>query len=358
MLAGDRRMREEEAKRVAIELAKGTFPTPVAVVEALNMLGPSMRPVAIRAHKFWKERKIRTGFSALVAALHDAHLGFAQAEMALTSYAGRREDYAQHVAHTVRNPAQKELLAFTAAMQGLHDTVKEHLMVARRDIAGPLRGALNAFTKAEVYPFMKCLRNNLLHGQVSVPSTVVTRASGGIWGAIKFDADELLAFGDWREPAATRYLQARAKDGVVLSDSMRECVEAAKQFDKTVSDLLRVHATEAEADYYAIEDGYRRRGAAISYKIFLSSFAKGGGDGYAHLHRFFDDHEVREILRRPRNSVEQVEFMISLRAADVECDTDLRYMLYEIFGVTDAPKRPEAKTEIKAFSAFRTEQSD
>lgn len=50
--------------------------------------------------------------------------------------------------------------------------------------------------------------------------------------------------------------------------------------------------------------------------------------------------------------------MISLRAADVECDTDLRYMLYEIFGVTDAPKRPEAKTEIKAFSAFRTEQSD
>ena len=61
---------------------------------------------------------------------------------------------------------------------------------------------------------------------------------------------------------------------------------------------------------------------------------KGQGP-YEYLHRFFDPETVREILRRPQHSKEQADFIIAVKAAELDCDDDLRRWLHKIFEVAD-----------------------
>jgi hypothetical protein len=68
-------------------------------------------------------------------------------------------------------------------------------------------------------------------------------------------------------------------------------------------------------------------------KIALQPALANGTDPYQHLHRFFEPAAVRQILSRPRHSVEQVEHIISLKADQADCDDQLRSMLYKLFGV-------------------------
>ena len=58
-----------------------------------------------------------------------------------------------------------------------------------------------------------------------------------------------------------------------------------------------------------------------------------GNNPYEFLHRFFDPETLREILRRPSNSKEQVDFIMALKAAEIDWDDELRDMMCRIFGV-------------------------
>src|SRR5690606_33657588 len=101
---------------------------------------------------------------------------------------------------------------------------------------------------------------------------------------------------------------------------------------KNIEDLLARHKTEAEKDYYSIEDSYHRFASNLWAKLLVTQIGK-NKNPYDFLHRFFNEKEVREILRRPNNSKEQVEYIISLRSVETACDDELRKALYKLFQV-------------------------
>ena len=63
--------------------------------------------------------------------------------------------------------------------------------------------------------------------------------------------------------------------------------------------------------------------------------AEKGKDPYDYLHRFFEPEAVRVILRHPRHTKEQVDFMIALKSGELDWDNELRQMMYSVFGVAD-----------------------
>ena len=93
----------------------------------------------------------------------------------------------------------------------------------------------------------------------------------------------------------------------------------------------------AEKDFFEIKDSHKRILRRDLAKLTLSQMVHmvRNKDPYEYLHKFFDPATVREIMRRPWRSKEQVDFMIELKAAELECDDDLRRLFYECFGVAD-----------------------
>ena len=68
--------------------------------------------------------------------------------------------------------------------------------------------------------------------------------------------------------------------------------------------------------------------------ILIGQIGK-GKDPYDYLHYYFDAEEVREIMRLPKHSKEQVDFMIGLKGAEIDCNEELRNRLYCVFGVDE-----------------------
>ena len=85
-------------------------------------------------------------------------------------------------------------------------------------------------------------------------------------------------------------------------------------------------------DYRQIEDSHKRVSRRQQAKVLVGQVWD-GKDPYGQLHRFFDPEVLREILRYPRHSKEQVDFMIALKSGEIDCDDELRQTLYRVFGV-------------------------
>lgn len=332
----DRQEREDAA--IAEALESGAVPTPEPIVRKL--VWHVRRERLMRHHVFWKERKLRNGFDALVEASLLAHVDLVRAEATLTAYASRHGDFENHVAHTVENPAQKEVLAFCAAYVGTIDTLRR-IRKARAELAGDIDAIRIAATDKIEFRFLKELRNNLAHGEVTMPGWRVTtsfgKGSAGTVGAIDFSASELLAFGEWTADVRA-FLAEKDKDGFPISAVTAICAHGLSRFRADLALLFARNPSSAERDYFAIQDLGRRLLHRQSLKLFFRSIAERGIDPYPHLQKFFDAETVRSILRYPPHSAEQVEYIIKLKEADTQCDDDLRLILYKIFGVTPLPE--------------------
>ncbi len=58
-----------------------------------------------------------------------------------------------------------------------------------------------------------------------------------------------------------------------------------------------------------------------------------GKTPYGEIYRSFEPEVVRDILRYPRHSKEPVDFIVALKSVEVDCDEELRQMLYPLFGI-------------------------
>lgn len=332
----DRQRRESAAITRALD--SGTIPTPEPIVRKL--VWHVGREKLMRHHVYWKERKLRKGFDSLVEAALLAHLDLVRAEAALTAYASRHSGFEDHIAHTVENPAQKEVLAFCAAYVGTIDTLRR-IKKARAELAGDIDASRIAATDKVEFRFLKELRNNLAHGEVTMPGWRVTssfgKGSAGTVGAIDFSASELLAFGDWTADVRA-FLAQKKDDGFPVSEVTGICAHGLSRFRADLNLLFARNLSAAERDYWAINDLSRRLTHRQSYKIVLNGIAEKSIDPYPHLHRFFDQETTRSIMRYPAHSAEQVEYIIKLKEADSHCDDDLRLILYKIFGVIPLPE--------------------
>lgn len=338
----DAERRRVETDHAITVFKSGQLPTPDDVVRIVTWRVGEARQSLLRHHPFWKEQRLRAGFDALISAALAAHVDLTRAEAALSAFADSREEFQDHIDHTVSNPAQKEVMAFCAAYFGTVDTLRR-IKECRPDIASEIDATRSALTCGPVFGFMLDLRRNLSHGSVTVPGWSVTSDFKSASGAMFFDIPDLLAFGTWSAEVRP-FLAGVTEGGLRISTVTAECAKGLAKLRRDLHALYYRSRTAAEDDFHRLQDLYRRCSSRQWTKVFLSPHANKGTDPYPHLPRFFTKEEVREILRRPKHSAEQVELIIALRAPQTDCDDELRAMLYKLFKVAPA-RAPEASAD-------------
>ena len=181
--------------------------------------------------------------------------------------------------------------------------------------------------------FVQDLRNNLAHGSVVIPKWNIsyTYERQEFIGSMMYSKHELLGFGDWKEESF-KYVSDVADRMINLVDVVGEHYNLLNVFSQKIRDLFARNASGPERDFFEIEDSHKRTLRAQWATILISQIGK-DKDPYEYLHHYFDPGTVREILRLPRHSKKQVDFILSLKAAELECHDDLRDLLYEYFGV-------------------------
>ncbi|MBM6579865.1 hypothetical protein ILT44_06700 [Microvirga sp. BT689] len=329
LMARDAARRSARLEAAASALRLGEFPTSPELRKIIQSTVGRERQRLLQSHPFWTEMKLREGFKALVSAAYAALADICRHEAALTAYATDRGVFQQHVEYTVSNPAQKDVMAFCAAATGLIDTTRR-ILKRRPDIADEVSALIGRLFVDDLTAFVKDLRKNLSHGSVVVPGWMLQTDQTGTSGAMSFDSDELLAFGDW-SASARKYILSASDGRIRVSKVANLYHKKIQDFSVGLDDVFSQNVSASERDFYDLEDEYRMRGQGQWAKILADQVGR-GRDPYRYLHRFFKDEEVRAILRLPRHSKEQVDFIIALKGAEIRCDNALRDSLYRMFG--------------------------
>jgi hypothetical protein len=329
--AENQRDREHsDASEVIRHLSSGVLPTPEPIARILVWSSAQRRREMMRAHCYSKERQLRLGFDALVSSAQSAYRDLVRCEAALTAYAATSDDFQRHVDHTIEIPAQKEIMAFCAAYHGTFDTLRR-LKKARPDLADKIDDLRERNTNEAEFIFISDLRKNLSHGSVVVPGWSISSDFIETTGTMKFSGREIISFGEWK--AVSRSFIAQQDDTFSISKILAKCAYGLSVFRKELEALFASNRSDAEVDYFDLIDLIRKLASKNFIKAFLQGHVEAETDPYIHLWRFFDPETLREILRLPPRSVEQVEFIIALRAAETTCDDSLRALLYRLFRV-------------------------
>ena len=324
-------IRKDALRKTAIcELEKGNLPTPDNVRSIIDQFLGREREDILSHHLFWREYKLRQGLEALVYSAYAAYADVWRHDAALGPLSSWSEAFDAGVDHLVVHPSQKDVLAFCGATHGAIDTFRK-IIKKRPDIKDELTSVLQYYIKNNVCAFIKDLRKNLSHGDVVIPGWNVTYDGSTSSGAMVLNIEDLLRVGSW-DQHSKEYIYDFRNDGINVSIPVRDCFNILRSM---YNDTLRIFArniSKAEWDYFDIEDEYKRR-ASRQYAKILVKQAGQGKNPYDYLHRFFQPKEVREILRRPAYSKEQVDFMITLKSVEFDVDYELREALYDIFEV-------------------------
>lgn len=326
------RAREERIGQYAKpHLESGVLPTPDDVRDAINSLVGDARRKVLRHHAFWKERSLRKGLESLVHAAHRAYMDICRHDAALGALADSR-DLQDQVDHAVGYAAQKDVVAYCALAQGVRDTLVK-IRRLRSDIADDLSGIEGRMFRMDISQFVRELRNNVLHGRVLVPQWSVSflHESQRCTGSMRYSKEELTETGDWKAQSL-RFIRSSSGEQVRLTVVVQEHFTLLNDLRSKLEGLFARNTSPAEQDYWNIEDAHKRGLRRQWAKILVGQVGK-GKDPYDHLHRFFEPEVLREILRYPRNSKEQVDFIIALKSGEIDCDDELREVMYRAFGV-------------------------
>ena len=331
------RTREDRIEQyVRPHLESGALPTPDDVRNAINSLVGDRRQKILRYHRFWREHTLRQGLDSVVHAAHQASMDVCRHDAALGALADSA-DFQSHVDRAVGHSAQKDVVAYCALALGVRETLKG-IRKLRGDLAAELSEIGDRVFCADISEFVRKLRNNLLHGRVVVPRWSVSFPGEHrtATGSMIYSREELTASGDWNTPSLD-YMQSSTDEHLPLARVVREHFVLVSGLKSKVDDVFARTTSQAERDYWHIEDAHKRTIRKQWTNILVGQVGK-GKDPYDHLHRFFEPEVLREVLRRPRNSKEQVDFIIALKSAEIDWDDDLRETMYRVFGVThDSP---------------------
>lgn len=336
--------KKEEAENLAAidALKMGTIPTPPEIRATINCRTLDDRQEILSKHVYWKEMMLWEGFFAVTGSLHAAYTDICKHEAAVVPAYQSQYPARDHIEYTVSNPLQKDVMAFCAAAMGIVDTFRR-LRKRRTDIEDEVETLIATLFDNDLSAFIKALRNNLSHGSVTIPNWTVTHDKSGMSGSMNFQKGDLLRFGKWSN-AARKYIEQTEDDVVNIRKAAEEYSENVRKFVTALNTLKAQNVSAAEQDYYDIEDAYSRANGLTWMKIYVLQIGK-NRDPYDYIHRSFTAEEVRQILRLPRNSKEQVDFIIDLKRVEVDCDDELREGLYTLFGIPGFSKKGEPSTD-------------
>lgn len=331
-MANSQRTRERRIEEhVRPHLESGLLPTPDDIRDAINSLVGDKRQKLLRCHRYWRECTLRKGLDSLVNSAHQASIDVTRHDAALGVLANSL-DFQHKVDFSIGQVAQKDIVAYCALALGVKDALKE-LRGLRSDIADEISGIQNRVYCTDISQFVRNLRNNLVHGRILVPqwSVAFDGKHGTSTGSMRYSVQELEASGRWNTQALS-YMQSSTDGQLHLSVVVRDHFTLLNDLKSRLDALFARSITEAERDYWHIEDSHKRIMRRQWAKILVGQLSE-GKDPYSQLYRFFKPEALRQILRHPTHSKEQVDFMIALKSDEIDWDDELRRMLYQVFGV-------------------------
>jgi len=184
--------------------------------------------------------------------------------------------------------------------------------------------------------FVAEMRNNLSHFILHRPGWRISTSieqpqpeSGYV-----FDTAYLAYRGKWKSSKFKEYLRQTEK--IDIYTEMLKYFKASKKFLDALMEFDEENLSEAETHLRAAE--FLREGMHIkfSFGIWKQVLAnKPDIDPFKYLDKYFSENEIRLIMKLPRNTKEQADFMIELGDKWGVCDDTTRETIYEILRVTD-----------------------
>lgn len=324
------KQQEQVAKECIAYLKRKEIPTRDEIRRSINSLVGERQEV-LHYHVYRKEWTLRRGLESFIHACHQASIDICRHDAALGALAESR-DFEDRIDQAVGYAAQKDMVAYCALALGIRDILGE-IRELRTDISDNISELENHAFSAEVSHFIRYLRNNLVHGRVLIPEWNITysRERSISTGSMMYGKEELLISGKWNEQSRN-YIQSTSGEEIQLSAVVREHFSLLNRLGTEMEDLFARNVSEAEKDYWKIEDSHKRSLRRQWTKILVGQLPEGESP-YDYLHRFFDPETLREILRREPNSKDQMDFMMTLKSKEIDWDDNLRKMMYKVFGV-------------------------
>ena len=335
MVETQNKREQDTIDRCRSVLTSGQLPTPDSTRREINSLVGEKRQAVLRYHVFWKESRLRRGIESLVNASHQASIDICRHDAALGELAPS-ENFQDIVDYRVGHAAQKDVVAYCSLVFGVRDTLEE-IGKLRCEIADDISQIKSNLFESDISEFMRKLRNNLLHGRVVVPQWEISYGAKSQFstGSMMYYVEDLIQSGEWND-SSRKFILAHHGKKVQLSTIVREHFRLLLKSIQEYKGLLSRNVTPSEKDYFDIEDGHKRQVSKQWIRIMIGQMAE-GKNPYDYLHRFFAPEALREILRYPSHSREQVDFMMALKADEMDWDNDLRNMMYRLFEVAPAP---------------------
>ncbi len=326
-----RQQRDVENRKVISYLKRGDIPTCDEIRNIINWRIEPERMSLMRHHVYWKKNRLKESLKALYSAAHQAYIDICRHAAALGAFS-KDADFETHVAHVVGHAAQKDMMAYCALVVGLQQTLENIQRECPDDINTIIEEIKTENFGCDVAVFIRELRNNLSHGAVIVPEWQISWRDGISIGTLKI-GKENLKIGRWNS-VSKAYIERSIGESIDLPVVVGEHFKMLKDLYEKIENLFARNVTDEERDFFEIEDLKRRKGAAQWITILVTQIGK-GKNPYDYLHRYFSSEEVREIRRKPFRSKEQVDYMISLKSVEFDCNDQLRQEIYRLFGVVE-----------------------
>ena len=324
------KQQKQIAEKCIAYLKRKEMPTSDDIRRSINSLVGERQEV-LHYHVYRKEWTLRQGLESFIRACHQASIDICRHDAALGALAESR-DFEDRIDQAVGYAAQKDIVAYCALALGIKETLEE-IAKLRHDISDKISEIAKQVFSADVSEFIRQLRNNLVHGRVLIPEWSISylHKHSVSTGSMMYRKEELLKSGKWNEQSRS-FIQSTSGEKIQLSAVVREHYSLLNRLGTEMEDLFARNVSEAEKDYWKIEDSHKRSLRRQWTKILVGQLPEGKSP-YDYLHRYFDPETLREILRRERNSKDQVDFMMTLKSTEIDWDNDLRKMLYQVFGV-------------------------
>ncbi len=319
--------KEADYQKAIAFLKTNQVPTPPEIIRIIHQSKLTDKFI-LQNHVFWEEYKIREGLDTLLEVGQSAFTGIRSHTAALLALKERHENFTDNVDRIVTIPLQKDLIAYCTAALGYSAAVLK-LKSRRPDIKAKIEQTVAYNFSDEVSAFLKKLRNKLAHGDVTTASWTILQDKSGQKAEMVFHAEELLTFSEWGTKAE-KFIKSARKGRIDVAETIEQYNKGWLRCARGIHRLIVENALPEENDYFNIKDSYSMQGKALMAGLLLAQVGT-NLNPYHHLDKYFKPEEIREILRKPMYSKEQIDFMIGLKAAEIHIDDNLRTAIYKRF---------------------------
>lgn len=240
----------------------------------------------------------------------------------------------RHEYRALKEQIQESLFIFCACAMTLVDQARA--LSDQIEIDGYETAVEAAFRSNPLHRFIQELRVDMIHVTMHEPGWQITSGR---------DQDRTTKF--LLKPTQLRRLDKYHRlakqyvssfpDGIDLGNTVQAYREQVEVFQTWLRESTELAASEQLQDFQRCWRIVKATSARPMWRmIFLQVLIQGNRDPYDYLERELTESELDEVKALPFKSKEQVDRIIHLVDDVGACDADLRKIVYQAFGVTDA----------------------